>query len=381
MRLSLSFPSCFPLFSSRMRILICPDKFKGSLTAKEVCEAIDRGVRKFDPLIETRLLPLADGGEGTLDILESHYQTERIEISVFDPLYRIIDTYYLKSGRKAFIEMAKASGLELLKLDERNPMKTSTYGTGQMIRHAIESGCTEIFLSIGGSATNDGGIGMAEALGYKFFGKYGIMNHVRGDALSYIEEVRNEESISMDQLNVTVLSDVKNPLLGPNGATNIYGRQKGATQDMIFDLDDGLKWLTKVLKNGFEGVPGSGAAGGLGYGAMSFLGARIESGIQSVLALVDFETKLSEVNFVVTGEGKLDSQSMEGKVISGVIDICKNKNIPIGIICGYKETDIHQLGVKYLAEVMTLAKNTDDAIAHAGRYVEELAFDMIRHSK
>lgn len=361
-----------------MRVLICPDKFKGSLTANEVCNAIRKGLFRFDSSIETIMLPLADGGEGTLDVLESVLETERITLTVNDPLYRPIAAYYLKSKDLAFIEMASASGLQLLTPSERNPLKTSTFGTGEMIIDAMNRGVSHIYLLIGGSATNDGGIGMAKALGYHFGTSENVHFTATGEHLEMIEGVsENEIHKRIREVKFTVLSDVRNELLGKEGASYVYGGQKGADDSTINRLDKGLTNLSRILNNGFEKLNGSGAAGGLGYGAMSFLQAEIKSGIDTVMEIVGFDECLEEVDLLISGEGKLDAQTAEGKVVSGVLSYAKTNNIPIGIICGIADSDLKDVEPEYVYEVTGLALNHDDAMTNAQKYVEDLAFNLI----
>ncbi len=368
-----------------MKVLVCPDKFKGSLTAQEVCEAIGRGLKSFDPLIETRLLPLADGGEGSLDILESALSTERVSLSVNDPLFRPIDAYYLREGSRVFIEMALASGLQILSESERNPLNTTTYGTGEMIRHALDHGAEEVYLLIGGSATNDGGIGMAEALGYEFETRSGIEFRSVGGSLADVVAIdQNNRHHRIDKVQFTVLSDVKNALLGEEGAAHVYGAQKGANDKAVAQLDVGLGNLASLLNNGNEKEEGSGAAGGLGYGAMSFLAAKVQSGIDTILEIVNFDEVSKEMDLVITGEGKLDGQSLEGKVVSGVVQACQNINIPIGIICGFVEDEARkslQEQVFGIESLLTSNINLAYAMEHAGELAERKTFDLLRRFK
>ena len=358
-----------------MRVLLCPDKFKGSLTADEVCGSMERGIHRYDSSIEVVKLPLADGGEGTLDVLEETLSLARAELVVNDPLFRPVSTYYLRNETQAFIEMARASGLQLLKEEERKPLLTSTFGTGELIKHALDQGVEEIYLLIGGSATNDGGIGMAAALGYQFESDKVGDFQPNGAGLSGIKKVlENDIHPRISSTRFVVLSDVQNPLLSENGAAQVYGPQKGADRQSVELLDNGLKVLTEVLNNGYEHIPGAGAAGGLGYGAMSFLNAQIKPGIQTMMEITGFKDLLGEVDLILTGEGKLDAQTAAGKVISGVIEVVQNKNIPIGIICGVSET---YLEGPLVFEVSKVAKDHNDAMFNAAEYVSELAFRMI----
>ena len=361
-----------------MKILVCPDKFKGSLTAIEVCNAIESGIKSIDGSIEVVKLPLADGGEGTLDLLEAVLDLKRQFVTVNDPLHRRISVYYLKNHDTAYIEMSKASGLQLLKSEERNPLLTSTFGTGELIAHALGQGVKEIHLLIGGSATNDGGIGMANALGYDFLTKDGEKVTANGAGLSFLNTVDSSKiHEGLNKVKFTVLSDVQNPLTGSNGASYVYGGQKGANEADIIMLDKGLAHLAKMLNNGMESKPGAGAAGGLGYGAMSFLNAKIESGIDGIMRMLAFENHLKGADLIITGEGKMDDQTASGKVISGVSGIASSKNIPIGIICGIQERYTSSVDSNMVYQLMDLAKNLDDSMLNAKRYTEQLAFQMI----
>lgn len=361
-----------------MKVLVCPDKFKGSLKAGEVCNAIESGLKSAVESIEVIKLPLADGGEGTLDLLETLLNLEREYVIVNDPLFRTISAYYLKNNDTAFIEMAKASGLQLLTEGERNPLCTSTFGTGELIAHALDHGVNEIYLLIGGSATNDGGIGMASALGFEFLTRDDEKFSADGTGLQKLLAIERENVHSrMSEVKFTILSDVRNPLTGSNGASHVYGSQKGADVASIKVLEEGLSHLAKLLNNGMESLPGAGAAGGLGYGAMSFLNASIESGIETIMRMVAFEKHLAGVDLIITGEGKLDNQTAEGKVISGVIYMAEKHNIPVGIICGIHDNLSSVIDSKLVYQVNDLAKNLEDAMVNAKHYVEELAFQLI----
>ena len=321
-----------------MRILLAPDKFKGTLNADQVCAAMTEGIHAVDRNIEVIKQPLADGGEGTADLLETALGLRKKFLKVNDPLFRPIYTHYLKNDQVAFIEMANASGLQLLEPNERNALNTSTFGTGEMIEDALDSGVSEIYLMIGGSATNDGGVGMAQALGYEF-------EHVIGNGFKPTGEfvadivgiIKDRVHPRLYEVSFTVLCDVQNPLLGPNGASTVYGPQKGADEEAVLVLDHNLGHLAGLLNNGFENVPGAGAAGGLGYGAMSFLGATLKPGIQTVMEITGFEQKLEGVDLIMTGEGKMDLQTVEGKVVAGVSEMARKHDIPFAVVCGVAE--------------------------------------------
>lgn len=365
-----------------MHILISPDKFKSSLTAFEVCEAIERGVRQVLPEATITKLPLADGGEGTLEILESNLLAERVEMEVSDPLFRPVKAYYLRKGTRAYIEMAKASGLPLLKNHEKSAMKTSTYGTGELIRHAVEQGAREVFVMIGGSATNDGGCGMAEAMGAEFFASQSKrLNTIRGRDLSQVKEVNLKPLEIYKGVKFSVLSDVQNPLIGTQGASYVFGKQKGASESEIEKLDKGLEILAAVLRSDKENLPGAGAAGGLGYGLMTFLGAELKSGIEQVMELIDYTSAIQNVDLIITGEGKLDSQTLGGKVIAGVIQQGKSHNIPVGILCGAAE-NVEQLksslGTLWIYQVREKASSFKDSMLNANKYLELLTIEFLQ---
>ncbi len=332
------------------------------------------GIHQFDSSIEIIRCPLADGGEGTLELLETHMSLERQFLFVKDPLLRPIESYYLKGEGVAYIEMAKASGLELLSLPERNPLNTSTYGTGELIQHAIDSGCKEINLCVGGSATNDGGVGMASVLGFQFKVEKSVINNPTGRDLPRITEVIHFD-IPQD-IGVNVLCDVENPLYGENGAAFVYAGQKGASPKQIEELDTGLRNLAHVLANGNEHIPGAGAAGGLGYGAISFLNARVKSGVEFLMDKSELNAKLQKADLVFTGEGRLDSQSAKGKVISGVVNRAKEADVPVAIICGQQQ-DAHSIEASMIRTLVNNKTSIEMAIHNSYELLKARAFEMM----
>jgi glycerate kinase len=304
-------------------ILVAPDKFKGSLTAKQVCDAIAEGAKKFDPSIAVISIPLADGGEGTCDILTSSSKGKKVAVEVENPLRRVVGTEYgiSNDGQIAFIEMAKASGLQLLLREERSPMHTTTFGTGQLILHALSNGVRKIIIGIGGSATNDAGLGMASALGYRFLSGDEELEPI-GKNLVHLTAIKHDlVNPLVSQCAFTVLCDVKNPLVGKNGAAHVFASQKGATANEVELLDKGLVQFQKVAEREFMvslNFPGAGAAGGLGAGAKAFLNARLTTGFDFLADFVNLEDAVRNADLVVTGEGSLDAQSLSGKVVQGV---------------------------------------------------------------
>jgi len=331
-----------------MKILIAPDKFKGSLTAEEVAEAIAEGIRSTNPDHEVIKFPLADGGDGTASILTNHFEGTFIKIHVHDPLFNMIEAVYGYAGaiKTAFIEMSAASGLRLIPKEIQNPLYTTTLGTGEMIRDAISRGARKIILGIGGSATTDAGIGMASALGYKFLDRYGTELKPVGENLEFIHAI-DDSDLFFDPagIDVRVACDVDNPLYGKNGAAYVYSPQKGATPAIVEQLDKGLRNFAKSVIEKYEKdvsqFPGAGASGGLGAGAVIFLNARLISGIKLVMDITKFGDHLKTSNMVITGEGKIDEQSFQGKVIDGVTELAKKYNVPVMAVCGDLKTDIH----------------------------------------
>ena len=313
-----------------MKILIATDSFKDALPALEVGNAIESGIRKVNEAIETIVFPLADGGEGTAEILTWHSRGKLVKASFSDPLLRRIEAQYgvSKDGKTAYIEMAQTAGLQLLGEQDRNCMNTTTFGVGEMIRHAIENGATRVVLGLGGSATNDAGMGMATALGFQFFDENDRELEPVGSNLSKVVRIGKEEVIpELKDVAFHVLCDVENPLYGENGAAYVYAPQKGASPEEVKILDDGLKHFASLLRIELlaevDEVKGAGAAGGLGAGTIAFLNGKLIKGIDFVLEATGFEDFLKEVDLVLTGEGKIDSQSLEGKLIQGVTRYAK----------------------------------------------------------
>jgi glycerate kinase len=374
-----------------MKILIAPDKFKGSLSAEEVCNSIENGIKKFDNSIEVIKHPLADGGEGTLDILENYFDLKKITVTVQNPIFKTINAIYKVSKKTAFIEMANASGLQLLAKKDRNCCYTSTFGTGELILDAIKKGFKNIVLFIGGSATNDGGIGMASALGYSFYNFNDKLISPIGIELININKINsNNVLFNSKEINFTVVCDVKNPLYGKNGAAYMYAKQKGASKNEIEILDLGLqnysKQLKKFLNKSIDKVEGAGAAGGLGAGALSFLNAELVSGIDFVFKQTKFEKNYIDKNIdlIISGEGSLDKQTLEGKVINGISDFSLKNNIPFSIIAGVaKNKELIQKKLKPVSinAILDLNITTEEAMQKASKYVSTIAYNLIKSIK
>ena len=363
-----------------MKILIATDKFKDSLTAKQVCEGLQRGILRTFPSAKIEILPLADGGEGTLETLQSVLGGEFIECEVNDPLSRKIKANYLwiKEKQTAIIEMARASGIELLKQNERNCLITSTYGTGELINNALEKGAKEIILTVGGSATNDAGIGMATALGYKFFNKKSKLLAPIGGNLAEISLI-NIEKIhpKLSQTNFIVATDVSNPFYGKEGAAYEFSPQKGADNQAVKVLDLGLQNLNQLIKKDFnidlQTVSGSGAGGGIGGGAFAFLKAEIKSAAQWILEINQIGNKLKNVDLLITGEGKIDRQTWKGKLISQLVLQAEMTETPVILVCGTLhdvESIIAKHGIIYASSILDEPMNLEKALKNALELVE-----------
>ncbi len=366
-----------------MNILIASDKFKGSLSAIQVCNAISKGLKRKHHIVTTSIQPMADGGEGSLSILKQSLSLETKIIETVDPLYRKIDAPYYFSGHKAFIELADASGLILLKEEDRNPIHTSSYGTGIMIKNAIKSGFTELQLFLGGSATNDAGIGIASALGYIFLDRSGKVLDPIGHSLVLIDRIIEPRDNKYNNIVFKIVCDVENPLYGPNGASYVYAPQKGASSHEVKILDQGLKHYNLLIQEQFkidlQTTKGTGAAGGIPASILPFFNAEIISGFDLIADLTELEIKIKQADHVISGEGKLDNQSLQGKVISGIAKLCKKYNKPLTLIVGKNELSKHSIEVLHLDKVesiTTYAKDLEDAMENGEHYLENIAYNL-----
>ncbi|SMO75247.1 glycerate kinase [Saccharicrinis carchari] len=330
------------------KILIAPDSFKGCLSSSEVAIAIQQGVLEVFPQCQTVKIPVADGGEGTCDTLVTALGGKKVELTVHDPLMRPIRAVYgiLNDGYTAVIELAAAAGLTLLHPSELNPMQTSTYGVGEMIKHALLRGCSKFLIGIGGSATNDAGIGVLRALGYEFLNRRGEGVSEGGQSLAAITAI--DDSKAMPQLKdafFSVACDVNNPFSGFNGAAHVYASQKGANIKMIEQLDEGMEIFRQLLLQqkqiDLNNIPGAGAAGGMGGALVAFLNANLKPGIQVVLEALNFDAHLNGADLVITGEGKLDYQTTMGKAPSGILKMALQRNVPVIAIGGSIEDPEH----------------------------------------
>jgi len=341
-----------------VRVLVAPDKFKGTMTAEQAAGAIARGWRRARPSDAVAIAPLADGGEGTLDALLAARGGERRRVRVSGPLADAVDADYglvrgESGGTTAVVEMARASGLQLVSEARRDAVRASTFGTGELILAAAHAGAAEVLVSIGGSATTDGGAGMAQAVGARLLdakgrpvrrGGAGLIDLARVDVTTIDPAVRGARFL--------VATDVRNPLVGPSGAAAVYGPQKGATPEQVALLDRALGHFAAVIDRDLgidvREEPGAGAAGGLGAGLVAFLGARLRPGAGVVMDAVGFDERLDEADLAITGEGRLDASSFDGKVVGTVIDRARAGRVPVMVLCGSAEerpdgVEVHEL--------------------------------------
>ena len=367
------------------KIIIIPDSFKGSASSLEVCNYIEKGVLKIIKDADIIKIPVSDGGEGTVESILYAAGGNIKKINVKNPEGKIIEAKYgIINKEKAVIEMAEASGLTLVDDKTRNPLKYSTYGTGEFIKDALNNNIKEILIGIGGSATNDCGIGMANALGYKFLDKDN--NELEAIAENMIKVADIDDS-NVDKrifnIKITAACDVKNPLHGKNGATAVYGKQKGVTEESFDILDDGLKNIAKIIKEKFgkeiDYMEGAGAAGGLGGGLVAFCNAKLKSGIDAVLDIIDFESKIKDASLIITGEGAIDGQTKEGKVPVGVAK--RAGNIPVIAIVGEIREGaeiVYDLGIKSIMPLCTKAMTLEESISNTALLVENASERALR---
>ncbi len=322
-------------------IIIAPDKFKGSMTAVEAARCIARGIKAVFPFAELTLLPLSDGGEGLVESLVEAAAGSTETVKATNPLGYSVEARLgiINDKKTAVIEMASASGLTLIPEELRNPAITTTYGTGELIKAALDRKCSELIIGIGGSATNDGGTGMARALGVKFLDRSGQQLKPGGAELNRLDRIDMSEIDSrLDGKDIKVACDVSNPLTGPQGASHIYGPQKGATPDMVEQLEQALVNFARIVERdlglNIDSIPGAGAAGGLGAGLIAFLGAKLHSGIDLVLDTLEIDKLLPGCTLLITGEGRLDSQSVYGKTPIGAARRARSFNVPVLALAG-----------------------------------------------
>jgi glycerate kinase len=367
-----------------MQILVVPDSFKESLSAKEVAEAIARGIHSVDPEISVKQLPFSDGGEGALDLLQNLFEGELVTTSTIDAMGRSIKAPYFRfADRKAaWIELSQASGLAQIEVEQRNPMLASTYGTGLQIKHALDHGVEEIYLGIGGSATNDGGTGILSALGGLFSDAEGEMLLSGGGFLTQLDHIDVE---AIPQFHLKVACDVSNPLLGEQGATAVYGPQKGVTPEMKPQLEAGLanfsKHIELLTQKSVAEVPGAGAAGGCAAGLHGLLRAELVSGFELLAELSHLEEQIAASDLIITAEGRIDGQSLEGKLPVGVAKLAKKHYKPVVVLAGSigEHLDpLYGLGIDAIFSIQSKPCTLEESMNSAAELIESTAERVFR---
>lgn len=371
-----------------MKIIVSPDSFKGSCSAIEVANSIEKAIYDVDRTVDVVKMPVADGGEGTIDAITSCVPSTIYEMEICDPMgkramakYAVID-----NGDTAIIEMAQASGLPMVPVEERNPLLATTYGTGQLMKDALDKGVKKMIIGIGGSATNDGGAGMLMALGASFRNIKGEEIALGGAALAELVEIDLSEFDSrIYDVEITVACDVTNPLTGENGASYVYGPQKGATPEMVKELDAALTYFAKLSAKGFgedySTYPGTGAAGGLGFALIAYCKAKFAAGIDIVLNVSGFEKELADADLVITGEGRIDGQSVQGKVLYGIGTRAKAKNVPVIAVGGAVRSDSEALlnhGITAMFSIANGPMTLEYAMEHGCELIEQVTKNVMR---
>jgi len=371
-----------------MTIVLAPDSFKESMTAKEVCEAMEKGIKKANPNIKCIKVPMADGGEGTMQSLVDATDGKVYKVKVQGPLGAEVEAEYgiLGDGEVAVIEMASASGIHLVPKEKRNPMKTSTFGTGQLIKACLEHSIKKLLIGIGGSATNDGGAGMVQALGGKLLDSDGNELPLGGGELRKLAQIDlSNLDDRLKDVEVEVACDVNNPLVGEKGASYVFGPQKGATEEMVKVLDENLRHYGAKIKEclGIDivEVPGAGAAGGLGAGLMAFLNGTLKNGLEMVVEYTKLEQKVKEADMVWTGEGSIDHQTIYGKTPYGVARVAKKYKLPVIALAGRIGDGIEPLydsGIDAIYSIMQGVSSLEDALINGRRNVKKTSENVAR---
>lgn len=364
-----------------MRIIVAPDSFKGSVSASGVANAMEKGIKQVFPEADVHKVPIADGGEGTVEALVMATNGRMIYEEVTGPLHDKITSYWgiLGDGETAVIEMAAASGLPLVSVDKRDPRVTTSYGTGELIKAAMDKGVRKIIIGIGGSATNDGGVGMAQALGIKFVDINGGELPFGGGQLNRLSHIELADAdCRLAETSIVVACDVDNPLCGPRGAAAVYGPQKGATPEMVTLLDDGLRHFAKIAKSttgkDVAEYPGAGAAGGLGAGLLFFTNAKLRPGVEIILETTGFDQLVKQAQLVITGEGRTDFQTAFGKAPVGVARVAKKYNVPVLCLSGglgQSHEDVYKRGIDALASVVPRPMLLEECIENATELIEQ----------
>lgn len=364
------------------KIIIIPDSFKGTLTSTEVCQILAEKVKDHFPHCQILTIPVADGGEGSVDCFLSALGGEKVRVRVMNPYMEEMEAFYglMDQGKTAVIEMASCAGLPLVE-DRKNPLKTTTYGVGQLILAAAKQGVKKIILGLGGSATNDGGCGAAAAVGVKFFNPLGESFIPTGGTLHEIHRIDlSERSPLLSDIEIITMCDIDNPMYGPMGAAHVFAPQKGADAEMVLFLDDGIKHLSQVIQRDLgvsvAEIPGAGAAGAMGAGMIAFFGSQLQMGIETVLDTINFESMISGGDLIFTGEGRIDRQSLQGKVVIGVARRAKKHQIPVVVLTGGAEQPIDEAYGEGITAIFPINPLPEDFSVSRWKSAENLAFTM-----
>lgn len=361
-----------------MKIVVAIDSFKGSLSSLEAGNAVKESILKIDPNIDVVLKPIADGGEGTVDALSDGLGGEIIKTKVKGPLLEEVEAKYcILNDKTAVIEMAEASGLTLVPPDKRNPMHTTTYGVGQLIKDAIEKGCRNFIIGIGGSATNDVGIGMLSALGFEFLDDNNSLIDFGAKGLEHVAYINAENVLpELSDCKFRIASDVNNPLCGHNGCSYVFAPQKGASQEQIELMDLWIEKFSGICdefsNTNFSEIPGAGAAGGLGYAFMTFLNAVLEPGVKIILEEIKLEDEVRDADLVITGEGKLDHQTIMGKAPIGIAKLAKKYSKPVIAFCGIVGDGAHSCnehGIDAYFPILQKVTSIEEAMDKKNAYI------------
>ena len=362
-----------------MKIVIAPDSFKESLPANQVAEAIKRGFKRVIPDAECLLLPVGDGGEGTVDAIKSSLGLKEKTVQVTGPFGDEVQMPYFQKGQLALFEVANLVGLAKIPFEKRNPLEIQTKGIGQLILHLIDQGIKDIYVGVGGTASNDGGIGIASGLGYQFYDKNGIVLQVNGQSLFDIRKISKEGVLQIpSDVHIKILADVTNPLCGPHGATFTFGKQKGLDPSKFQEVDAAIKDFYSKIGPEILKLDGAGAGGGIAAGLCAFADAEIVSGIQTFLDLINFDEQVADADLVIVGEGRLDSQSFSGKAPIGVAKRTPN-GVPVIAICGSLAEDLPPLPFENIIATFSILEKSEpleDSLKNAATYLENTAANI-----
>lgn len=372
-----------------MKILVAPDSFKGSITAVEFCEIAEQTIKRLSPESEVVKLPLADGGEGTVESLVSCTGGRIEKVQVLGPLGEPVEAFYgiLGDGKTAVIEMASASGLPLVPVEKRNPMKTTTYGTGQLIQHVLEEGCTHLIMGIGGSATNDGGAGMLQALGFQLLDDKGREIVWGAEGILNLRSIRSDNvDARLKSLKVEVACDVDNPLVGPAGAAAVYGPQKGADSAMVETMDQALRNFADCIQRDLgvvvSALKGAGAAGGLGAGLHAFMNAELKMGFEIIREAVSLDDRLAVgFDLVITGEGQMNDQTVRGKLPASLAKLAKKFDIPVVALVGSMGEGaelVYESGIDAVFSILTRPMTLQEAMESSRHELSKTLENVLR---